>query len=188
MLPLVMVLLVVVATLSTSMVNTGILSERVAGNYSDRDRAFYAADATMTLVEGWIKSSLPPFEPFQVQMFSSGGRAGPFSGFYNREISIDDAIADNVVGKVNRPVRPAGVPRPVFEPVTIPDVNRQPVFIVELLTIPCTGNGITRITIRLTTRGWGSKPTTAVTLQSLYSFTTTCNSLNGIGDDLSSAI
>ena len=188
LLPLVLVVLAVIVGLATTMMNTGVLSERVAGNYSDRDRAFYAADATMTLVEGWIKNGLPPFEPFQVQVFSRDGMSSPYKGFYDRATSIDSAIAKNAVGRVDSRLQPAGVPSPLFAPTFIPFVAQQPVYIVELLNVPCTVVGSNRITLRVTTRGWGQKPTTAVTLQALFSFDYLCSAVSGIGSDLSPAI
>lgn len=184
-LAVVLVLLPIVLLLGITSMNSVTLNERTSSNYSDKDRAFHAADTALNVVERWMELDSPPFRPFQPGVFTANGGLNGFPGLYSVATSIDNALRTGRVGSIDSSF---GVGATSFRPQAIGQVSAQPVFIIELEEAPCVVAGANRALFRVTSRGWGLKPTTQVTLQTHMSMDYPCSNLDGSGSDLAPAV
>lgn len=182
---LVLVLLPIVLLLGVTSMNSVTLNERTSSNYSDKDRAFHAADTALNVVERWMELNTAPFSPFQPGAFSANGGLGGFTGLYSVSTTIDNAIRSGRVGTINATF---GVGPSAFRPEPIGQVSAQPVFIIELEEAPCVVAGSNRTLFKVTARGYGLKPTTQVTLETRMSMDYPCSNLDGSGSDLAPAV
>ena len=157
-----MIMLIVVTIMGVVAMKSSILQEKLAAGAMDQNIAFQAAESALRDAEIFISDSVTPASGFSASC--TGGLCLPSI----TATSVWDAIADWSSSAL--PI--------VFGSQTsataIPDVARQPRYIIELIQpnlTACVGEDVKSscgTPYRITAMGWGRRSTTPVMLQSIY--------------------
>jgi type IV pilus assembly protein PilX len=152
-----LLLLVILTVLGTTAMQSTSLQERMAGNARDGNLASQAAEATLRDAEQYINSKVPPFEPFQSNIFNGTG------GLYNSKASPGSfSLYNDLADTTKTRVFGAGT-----SATALPNVVAQPRYLIELLATSCMGSNESAL-FRITARAQGANDNTVVILQSRY--------------------
>lgn len=161
-----LILLIVVTLMGVVAMKSSILQEKLAAGAMDQNIAFQAAESALRDAEIYINSSVTAASGFSAACTS--GLCLPST----TSTSVWDAITD-----WSSSTLPINFGAQTSAPA-IPDVARQPKYIIELLPDipPAAGTGLRPpgadatdgTAFRITAMGWGKRSTTPVMLQSVY--------------------
>lgn len=168
---LALVFLLLLTLLGITALNTSSLEEKMANNVKDRNLAFQAAEAAMTLAESWLYAqlSLPTFTS------NTAGLYEPSTSSTPRWDSVDWSSSSAVLVYPNTPA--SGVS--VSGASALSKVTTQPKYIIEeldsvqetggTLTVDNDHRGTGVNVLRITARGTGGTDAAVVMLQSVFS-------------------
>jgi type IV pilus assembly protein PilX len=158
-----LIMLVILTLMAVVAMKSSILQERLASGAMDQNVAFQSAESALRDAEIYINANITP---------ASGFVAACTNGLCLPSItsmSVWDAISD-----WTSDARPIVFGSKTSAPA-IPDIARQPRYIIELLpdlpAAPGNGgksSGNDGTAFRITAMGWGKRPSTAIMLQSVY--------------------
>jgi type IV pilus assembly protein PilX len=156
-----LIMLLVLTLMGIVAMKSSILQEKLASGAMDQNVAFQSAESALRDAEIYINSSITPASGFVAAC--TNGLCLPST----TSTSVWDAISD-----WTSDARPIVFGSKTAAP-TIPDIARQPRYIIELLPdLPSPPGGSAKETdgtaFRITAMGWGKRPSSAVMLQSVY--------------------
>lgn len=161
-----LVFLAILTVMGTSGMETTILEERMSSNMRDYSMAFQSAESALKNAEAWLvlQDTLP--------VVSSDGSTRVWS-----EDSMDPAAADGKYWWDHANINAAWWAANADAIVGVADVATQPTYVIEQYRTVDSGQSIAigggestvpRVFHRITARGVGVNPTTAVRLQSTF--------------------
>lgn len=161
-----LVFLGILTVMGTSGMETTILEERMSSNMRDYNLAFQSAESALKNAEAWLvlQDTLP--------VVSSDGSTRVWA-----EDSMDPATDDGKYWWDHTNINPAWWTTNADAIAGVADVSSQPTYIIEQYRTVDSGQSIAigggettvpRVFHRITARGVGVNPTTAVRLQSTF--------------------
>ncbi len=161
-----LVFLAILTVMGTSGMETTILEERMSSNMRDYDLAFQSAESALKNAEAWLvlQDTLP--------ITSSDGSTRVWT-----EDSMDPSATDGKYWWDHANINPAWWAANGDAIAGVAEVASQPVYVIEQyrtvdsgqsISIGSGSSSVPRVFHRITARGVGVNPTTAVRLQSTF--------------------
>lgn len=139
-----LIFLLLMTILGMTSVQTTTLDERMASNLNDRNRAFQAAEIALRQAENQIMTIA---SPFNLSTTTVAPDPNDDDGWTD-EIAVDEDNENDMI-----------------DPVTVPDVVAQPVYVIQCFNADDPACGISRY--RVTARGQGAIATSVVVLETI---------------------
>jgi type IV pilus assembly protein PilX len=153
---LIVLLLLTIIMITALQVTT--LEEKMAGNLSNQNIAFQAAESALREAEAIIDSGATEFHPLKLSNgpFQNTGDPACVAGLCGTTSPLQ---SDNLAAAAGKQTAATGIASIVAEPE----------YLIELIRIdPSTDSGRVYATFRITARAWGGDSNSLVQLQSTY--------------------